>query len=387
MLRAVLLLAAAGSAHAKMGWVKSSTTNMCAGIMEECDSIETCTLTAFGPCTDASKGAYASLQSTFVGLAFVEDGYLTDASKAKVVDPDESGTNGYRDSAQMKADGYEYAYTMTGGRYGDMSQVGGYMGIASYFNTGSKAIETNEVTLHTSDDENKNRVTDKGTGVYGAPMRDFQACISEVSGGKCGAKRSFGPGDYKFSIFGWTKGPNFPPPKGSDGFPQYTHLGVRMQLKAVGFKPTDLKINGDKTLENIGSTDVTSITIITGDDTMKLDFPKKYNYGKVGSGKLEVPDGTKDVGIKVSAAGDSAIYIDYLFDTTDLATQLRYFIYDPDVSVETKKDASKPVDSKTPGAPAPATPSTPADTPAADSAFGVSTVVAALLSAAALVFA
>merc|ERR550537_510553 len=171
-------------------------------------------MTAFGPCESAATGAAAYLSSQFVGLAFVkESDYLTNAGSAMVVDPDDSATNGYRDAAAED----DYAYPMTGGRYGDMSDKGGYLGIVSYLNTGTDDIKTKQASVYVSDDQNVDRVTDRDTGDYGAPLGPFDVCISEVDGdGNCGDERTFVPGEYKFSIFGYTKGANSPPVPGED---------------------------------------------------------------------------------------------------------------------------------------------------------------------------
>lgn len=368
MLRLALLAGLLCSAHADMSWVRGGGDNaLCAGVESTCDSIDTCTLTAYGLCSSVNGTADSKeyISSSFVGLAFVKEGYLTDADKMKVVDPDTSATNGYRDfkGDEKTEDGGEYAFTMTGGRFGDMKTVGGYVGVASYLNTGKKDIKTNTAKIFTSDDT-KTKRKDNGYSANGAPIGPMDVCISEVSGGKCGAKRTFTPGEYKFSIFGWTKGDNYPPKKGEGGFPDYTHLGVRMKLKANGFKVDQVKVNGDKTLATIGSTNVTSITVTSGTKTLKIAFPKKYNYGDVLDGSVNVPDGTKTVGIKVSNAnvkGEDSMFIDYLFDETDINKAKRYFIYDPDVTAVTGSGFS--------------------------SALSLSGVVASLLGAAAAAFA
>jgi hypothetical protein len=111
--------------------------------------------------------------------------------------------------------GSKYAYTMTGNVYGDLATAGGYVGIASYLNTGDVPISTQTNNVYVaSGDSGYARVDRSGAGgsTIGAPAGPFTACISErTASGACGAARTFAPSAYKFSIFGHLSGAAPPP--------------------------------------------------------------------------------------------------------------------------------------------------------------------------------
>merc|ERR1719223_650880 len=121
-----------------------------------------------------------------------------------------------------------------------------------------------------------------------------------------------------------------------------------MKLKANKFEVADLLINGDKTLENIGNTDVTSLSLGTASgEYMVIEFPQKYNVGTVGeAGPVSVATKTIKIRISNASAGDEqALYIDYLFDAADgqgINGADKYFIYDPDVKVQDSAAAFSP---------------------------------------------
>ena len=185
-------------------WIKANAEagaeGMCAGGYESCASKEECTYTGLGPCAADETTPKWHLASSFVGLAFVADGYTKDATKATIVEA-KPGAKGFRkaeagqtDAGQAdKTDGTEYAYAMASNMFGKDATAYGYAGIASYLNTGTKDISVN---------------TNKFYGFDGDYNTDFQSpkeysiCTSPMSGTECGAKRTFKPGAYKFSLFG-----------------------------------------------------------------------------------------------------------------------------------------------------------------------------------------
>lgn len=322
----------------------------CAGISTECNSLETCTEVAIGPCKDATAGPEYYINQYSHSLAFLSDAdaYLTDSTK--VVQAEKwSGLNvkGYRDVNGDKTEGTaKYAYIMTGAWYGS-AVSGGYVGSGSYLMK-SGTISTNKNTFYVSTTAGETAVT-RDDSTFGAPIGPYQGCISPLTDGACGAARTFKTGDYKFSIYGYTAGTAFALPKvPTTGAEDAKFFGLRtlvaLKLKSGADVPsTNLEIhfNGDPTLnlETLGSKDVSSFTLYEkgGTESIKYDFPKKYNIFPIPtgtSGDMGVPTATKDVKIRVSLVpGRTAIYVDYIFDAADFNVKDKVFIYDPDVSV------------------------------------------------------
>lgn len=331
------VLAAAGAvaqAEVEISWVKGD--KLCAGMIEDCSTIQECTGVALGPCDDAETGAPEFISTHFEGMGFVKEGaYLSgEEGTAELMSPQEetdARPNGYRNFDEVTDGDNKYAYTMVGMRFGDMADAGAYIGLASYFVTGSNTIETNSIGVKYSDADNTERVGDTG-----APL-EAEICISQITDGVCGAARKFVSDEYKFSVFGLLSGTNYP---GSDlADSDFTHVGVRMRMDINNFEVTGALINGDKTLENIGYDDVTSLALKLEDDSwIGIDFPQYYN---IGSGTTNIA--SKKIKIHISVVEDDedddaqAIYIDYLFDFGEgegLDVAGNWFIYDPDVRVQ-----------------------------------------------------
>jgi hypothetical protein len=365
---ASLLTAQAALAADTWGW--TSAKNLCAGIITDCSDKDTCTSVGVGPCEgDTVVKPTAYLKSSLVGLAFVVgDKYLACTDPGSCTDMKVLGSTGvgYRDHKAGKnagADDTEYAYTMSGNVFGNLDTAGGYAGVASYLNTGSKAIstKTNNVYIATKDataQKDRSAETDSDSdSKIGAPVGPYKVCITSHTGGACdGADRTFEPSEYKFSIFGYMTGDDYPPTAGQGGFPaDYDHLGFRMKLSAVGFKISDIKINGrayDK--KRIGD-DVTKLELMHGDGGIKIEFPKKYNRGPTAGAdatgdKVMTVSETKDVKIHVHGANEAEqfVWIDYLFETAG-QTKGMYFMYDPDVSEVAAPASAEP--EPTPSAP------------------------------------
>jgi len=179
-----------------------------AGISTECNSLETCTEVAIGPCKDATAGPEYYINQYSHSLAFLSDAdaYLTDSTK--VVQAEKwSGLNvkGYRDVNGDKTEGTaKYAYIMTGAWYGS-AVSGGYVGSGSYLMK-SGTISTNKNTFYVSTTAGETAVT-RDDSTFGAPIGPYQGCISPLTDGACGAARTFKTGDYKFSIYGFVRRP------------------------------------------------------------------------------------------------------------------------------------------------------------------------------------
>ena len=169
----------------------------------------------------------------------------------------------------------------------------------------------------------------------GAPDGPYEVCISDIDATTkaCGAARVFKPDEYKFSIFGAIFGTDFDTEvvAGKNEFPATMNaMGVRMNMKATGFKVTDLKINGKTWEKGSVATDVTSMTIMHADGGVSVKFPTKYNIGTTADlANLK----TATIKIRVSNVDATAqtFDMDYLFDTDDIKFG-QYFIYDPAVT-------------------------------------------------------
>jgi len=334
ILVAAVVAGAVSSANAgTLSWTETSN-GVCAGGYEECDSTEECTYTGLGPCTVNKTEPDWHVATTFVGLAFVGDGYITDFdNKAVVIDP-KAGAKGYRNAASGKTDagdGTEYAYAMAANMFGDSADAYGYAGFASYLNTGEKSISIQQNKFYGFSDY----ATDFST------PDEYDICISKMSGTECGAATTFAPGAYKFSLFGNTLGDDWKTTIAGFSEAPYentkTHMGFRMNIEAKGFTFDSVTVNGGVAIEDIGETDVSSITFAKDDHELTYTFPKNFNYGKASTieadGDAGLQSGTIKVYISLDSETDNALNIDYLFPMDKIGTDGdQYFVYDPEVT-------------------------------------------------------
>jgi len=341
-----LLLTAIPAAQAAWSWNKG--TNMCAGIIAPCTGATECSTVAVGPCEGAATAPTAYLQSHVVGLAFADDTkYLdsatgktsSDATTYKIVAPAKD-TKGFRDyNKDVVVGDSKMAYIM-GGTYLGGATTGGYAGMTSILNTGTKDITTNKATVFVAKTPTavaKDRSAGTGASIspMGAPDGPLEVCISDIDATTkaCGAARVFKPDEYKFSIFGAIFGTDFDTEvvAGKNEFPATMNaMGVRMKMKATGFKVTDLKINGKTWEKGSVATDVTSMTIMHADGGVSVKFPTKYNIGTTADLKNLK---TATIKIRVSNVDATAqtFDMDYLFRKDDIKFG-QFFIYDPDVT-------------------------------------------------------
>ena len=298
---------------------------MCAGGYENCADKTECTYTGLGPCAANETTPKWHLATTFVALAFVSDGYTTDGAKATMVSA-RDGAKGFRKAEKGKTDageGTEYAYAMAANMFGTNDKTYGYAGFASYLNTGKKDISISQNTFYGFTDYN----TD-----FSNPT-EYTICTSPMKGAECGAKRTFKPGAYKFSLFGNNLGDDWKTTIAGMG--KNTHMGFRMKLEAVGITFDKVTLNGGTDIKKIGETDVEKIVIANADTELTYTFPKDFNYG-VASKMAELKDaGLKTGAIKivVSQEGKNALHVDYLFPMDKIGTDGdQYFVYDPEVT-------------------------------------------------------
>jgi hypothetical protein len=331
LIAAALVAGTVSSADAALSWIKAN--GVCAGGYENCASKEECTYTGVGPCTADEKEPKWHLASTFVGLAFVSDGYTTDfANKAKVIEP-KPGAQGFRkaEAGQTNAGiDTEYAYAMAATMFGSSDKAYGYAGLASYLNTGTKDISVNQNTFYGFSDYN----TDFSTPT------EYDICIAPMTGTTCGPKVTFKPGAYKFSLFGNNLGADWKTSiaglsnKIKMATSTKVHMGFRMQVQAKGIAFDNVTLNGGTDIANIGETDVTSIVIANADTELKYTFPKNFNYGKASTIQAEGDAGLKTGAIKVVVSLEQdTLIIDYLFPMDKVGTDGdQYFVYDPEIT-------------------------------------------------------
>ena len=78
------------------GWYWSKGTDLCGGFKRPCTNVESCTTVAVGPCQGDKSSPDAYMESSFVGMAYVDDtSYLrvsdgtSVASSMKIIDASE----------------------------------------------------------------------------------------------------------------------------------------------------------------------------------------------------------------------------------------------------------------------------------------------------------
>ena len=229
--------------------------------------------TGNGPCGGATEpNVYFKAHIEGMALIYDSEAYLTDSTKAIVIEPSPIANNKYISSeASAKAGDTEYAYLAAGAWYGENpEESGGFLGMASYIlKKGTVKTKTNNVLVASRPGDPE--------------VESYDVCISDLDGEECGEERTFNEGEYKFSVYGYTFGSNF------QMEPEVTHLGIRTKLSFVGAK-AELRINSDfLTLDEIGSDDVRSIVVsdvAEGGRSVRMEFPAKYNVGVAPEGLL-----------------------------------------------------------------------------------------------------
>jgi hypothetical protein len=304
-------------------WVKADAgaTTMCAGVntgTNACVSVETCTYHAIGPCGGLTKPAiYIEANIANVALLKNKNTYLTDSTKMQLLTPSNVQNNGYQKIDQVtnlaSAPGAGFNRITTGAFYGsDPAKMGVFIGMAAYMMQKGE-VKTNMAT-----------VFQPAVGGTRTNVPTVDVCISDLTGGKCGAKRTFESGDYKFSLMARTVGTNFQMNAG------FTHIGIRTKYKMVGADVILILNDGTKTLATIGSENVKNMILMgKGGRQVKFVFPSKYNRGDATTNGVVTPAATEDVTIHVSLVTGKAneIYVDYVFKI--LTAKDKYIIYDP----------------------------------------------------------
>jgi len=328
LIAAALVAGTVSSADAsELSWIKAN--GVCAGgYPDSCANAEECTYTGVGPCSANETAPKWHLATTFVGLAFVADGYSTDFENlAEVIKP-KSGAEGFRKAEDdQTGGGGKYAYAMAANMFGTSDTAYGYGGFASYLNTGTTDISINRNTFYGFSDYDTNFQTPD----------EYDICTSPMTGATCGPKVTFKPGAYKFSLFGNNLGDDWA--SAIAGFNTAgntkTHMGFRMKIEAKAITFDKVTLNGGTDIANIGETDVTSIVIANADTELKYTFPKNFNYGKASTMEDDGDAGLKTGAIKVvvSMEGKTALHIDYLFPMDKVGTNGdQYFVYDPEIT-------------------------------------------------------
>merc|ERR1711935_49154 len=296
-------------------------------------------------------------------IAFVRDGYLKDATATKVCtqgDPtkcsaDENvylmtGSSGdkifQRTASGAKAKeadgGGTYAYSSTGAYFAKDNAdantglpAGGASGF--YAGTASYMVTAGSITV------NFNKFDIAGAQV--------PACISEITGTDCGAKRTFNEGTYKFSLFGYTSSKtdtikNVVTKSGGGTTKPFQYIGFR-QVVTLNSAPSGAtvsvlvtKVSGGAGVDpdEAKEEDIASFQLcVNTTKCLQYSFPSKYNTGNLGTDGKPVIDAnaaTKNIKIKVSWNGAKtamSLNVDYLMAAADVQADKRWFVYDPDV--------------------------------------------------------
>eukprot|EP00746_Dinoflagellata_sp_MGD_P147545 gnl/MRDRNA2_/MRDRNA2_79886_c0_seq3.p1 gnl/MRDRNA2_/MRDRNA2_79886_c0~~gnl/MRDRNA2_/MRDRNA2_79886_c0_seq3.p1 ORF type:complete len:407 (-),score=63.79 gnl/MRDRNA2_/MRDRNA2_79886_c0_seq3:213-1409(-) len=339
---------------AEIAWTNDSA-GVCTGAYGACgnSSVEQCTGYAFGPCATSSSSGRRLAQTSsmytetsFDKLMLVKDelNYLSGGADLSIDVPmSEVENNGYVDKTTYAGSNYSYSYVMAGAFFGqDPVNSGFYMGCAQYhLMKGSIETQLNNFWAATTPGQ-------VATAAGGAPNGPYAICISEISGGECGAARTFSTGAYKFSLFGYTRGDSY------SAVADVTYVAFRMKFKMVGMTGALVTFNGGtKTLDDIGSDNITDILITAGGKQFNMSFPQKYNVGSIGAEGPELGT-THDVKIKIysTAATREAMffYIDYLFEYADLNTVNKYFVYDPTIGFKEPSTSGDSMEAEASGA-------------------------------------
>lgn len=334
IVNAAALVATAVSSAAAAGTLQWTSGNgVCAGGYESCATTQECTYVGVGPCTAGEATPAWHVANTFEGMAFVADGYTTDATKMDIIAM-KAGSKGFRkaEEDQVANAGTKYSYAMAANMFGADDTAYGYAGVASYLNTGTETISvtTNKFLAF----------TDYATPMEEANAKEYDICISEMTGAvgsaTCTTPVTFAPGTFKFSIFGNNLGNNWA--RKISSFGNKTMMGFRMKIKSVGITFDKVTLNGNVDIADIGETDVEDIKIENADTVLEYKFPKKFNYAS--TARVDDDDNrnkdlqTGDIKIIVQKIpNENALYIDYGFPLSLIGTTGgQYFVYDPEVS-------------------------------------------------------
>lgn len=338
-------------------WAKSGRT--CGGVIDPCTNAS-CATVGVGYCDGDSTTPDVYVKSEFVGIGLVKaSSYLAECNTKEMTKAEGShqdtctmpplGQDFYRDLSVNA----EYGYTMSGAVFGDFSDIGGYLGQATYLNKGSEDIELQYNKFYVGTQAGMAGV-ERGDSDNGAPYGPIELCVVPLKNGVCGDAVGYAPGNTKFTLFGFIGGTNW-----ASYYPtaNYTDMLYRIKYTLVGTTADGVTFNGAQTLKlaNLGNTNVNMMDITKDEEVIRYTFKKTYNYGSAAElvdrsdvpseanpFRLSTPNGTKDVKIRVSAVPDSttSVYVDYLFDFADFANNWGYFVYDPDVQMKTQGELS-----------------------------------------------
>jgi hypothetical protein len=102
----------------------------------------------------------------------------------------------------------------------------------------------------------------------------------------------------------------------------------------VGADLTALTLNGDATLDSIGSAAVTKLAVREAAGSgreLTIEFPPTYNVGEADQDGFMNPSSTKTAQVKVSQVQGEAqsLYVDYVFEMPSVSG--KYLVYNPKV--------------------------------------------------------
>ena len=182
-------------------WIKAGNGSdaVCAGAMNSCSDISSCTTVAVGACSEVAPPA-SYFEISIVGLAMVEgddQAYLSNDSKLSSLTAASVSNNRYRELDDAETVGNAtYASLRSGAFYGAPATAGAFIGMAAYVLTNG-TISTNMMPV----------VVPSAAG--STTTQEQTLCIAALTAGTCGDSLRFSSGSFKYSMFSYTMGSSF----------------------------------------------------------------------------------------------------------------------------------------------------------------------------------
>lgn len=348
---AVVLSGAAMVAGQTLSWVGGNATNMCLG-SSSTDSMTTLVGLKGSSACSGTAGPAEYLSFSLYGFGGVSDvisyafpNGTTDPTKftqAQLASPPMAPTS---IDAVTNIPGAEYAYRGFGSYVNAVpgpADGGWYwVGAAVYFLKYGN-ITTNTNSFRYQAYINSNYVTNQ----------QIDCCIatdSGTSGWNCGSNLVYQPGNVKFSLYGYSAGPQSCKAYVNGGAVQATNFGFRLLVNITamgGGNVSSVAFNNAFTLSTIGTNSVANFTVDGATTSLTMSFPQKAVYGSL---QYYSVNGTLSnysvLPITIRAwpnAGDTkSFFLDFIFNfTSDINNCQGFFVYDPAVQMATKSAAS-----------------------------------------------
>lgn len=192
--------------------------------------------------------------------------------------------------------------------------------------------------------------------------QQIDCCIATDSGTRgltCGAPQTYQPGSVKFSLYGYSAGPQSCKAYVNNGTVQANNSFFRLLVNITamgGGKVSSVAFNNAYTLSTIGTNSVANITVDGANTSLSMSFPQKAVYGSLQS---FLTSGTlsnyavQPITIRAwpNGADTKSFFLDFIFNFTDDINKCQgFFVYDPAVQMATKSAASALAATTTAGA-------------------------------------